>query len=131
MRMTRLPIFRSASREDGFTMIIALGVMFVTSLLLAVVFVAANGDIGLTRTDTAQKKAYYAALAGISTYKYHLASESNYWKKCPTIANANEEAVNVAGTADEKYKVVTLHSEGHTEDECKTGKRAAIFQTNG
>ncbi len=112
-------------------MIIALGVMFVTSLLLAVVFVAANGDIGLTRTDTAQKKAYYAALAGISTYKYHLASESNYWKKCPTIANANEEAVNVAGTTDEKYKVVTLHSEGHTEAECKTGKQAAILQTTG
>ena len=112
-------------------MIIALGVMFVTSLLLAVVFVAANGDIGLTRTDTAQKKAYYAALAGISTYKYHLASESDYWKKCPTIANAKEEAVNVAGTADEKYKVITLHSEGHTEAECKTGKQAAILQTTG
>jgi hypothetical protein len=129
--MNRPSIFRSAGREDGFTMIIALGVMFVTSLLLAVVFVAANGDIGLTRTDTAQKKAYYAAMAGISTYKYHLASEPNYWKKCPTIANAKEEAVYVPNTADEKYKVVTLHSEGHTEAECKTGKQAAILQTTG
>ncbi|HEY2535790.1 MAG TPA: hypothetical protein VGI24_02280 [Solirubrobacteraceae bacterium] len=112
-------------------MIIALGVLFVTSLILAAVFVAADGDIGLTRTDTAQKKAYYAALAGISTYKYHLASEPNYWKKCPTIANAKEEPVKVPGTEDEKYKVVTLHSEGHTEAECKTGKQSAILQTTG
>lgn len=131
MRMTIRPIFRSASREDGFTMIIALGVMFVTSLILAAVFVAANGDIGLTRTDTAQKKAYYAALAGISTYKYHLASKSDYWKSCPTIANENGESVYVPGTTDEKYKVVTLHSTEHTEAECKNGKQAAILQTTG
>jgi hypothetical protein len=112
-------------------MIIALGVMFVTSLILAAVFVAANGDIGLTRTDTAQKKAYYAALAGISTYKYHLASKSDYWKSCPTIANENGESVYVPGTTDEKYKVVTLHSTEHTEAECKSGKQAAILQTTG
>ncbi len=112
-------------------MIIALGVLLVTSLILAAVFVAADGDIGLTRTDTAQKKAYYAALAGISTYKYHVASEPNYWKKCPTIANAKEEPVKVPGTEDEKYKVITLHSEEHTEAECKTGKQAAILQTTG
>ncbi len=112
-------------------MIIALGVLFVTSLILAAVFVAANGDIVLTRTDTAQKKAYYAALAGISTYKYHLASEPNYWKKCPSITNSGGEAVKVPGTEDEKYKVVTLHSEEHTEAECKAGKQAAILQTTG
>jgi hypothetical protein len=111
-------------------MIIALGVLFVTSLVLAAVFVAANGDIGLTRTDTNQKKAYYAALAGISAYKYHLNTEPDYWKKCPSIPSSGEN-VSIPGTTDEKYAVKTLHSTEHTEAECKSAKQSAILQTTG
>ena len=42
---------RPAPLEAGFTMIIAIGVMFVTSLLLVAAFTAANGDIHHLHTD--------------------------------------------------------------------------------
>ena len=57
--------FSHARSQDGVTMIIVLGVMFVTSLLMAAAFVGAEGDIHLSHTDTTQKEAYYAALAGV------------------------------------------------------------------
>lgn len=70
--------------ERGFTMIVTLGVMLVSSLLMVAAFTAANGDIHLTQTDTAGKRAYYAAQAGISNYAYHLAQDSNYLTYCTT-----------------------------------------------
>ena len=42
--------------ESGFTMIIAIGVMFVTSLLLAAAFTAANGDIKLTYHESIRNR---------------------------------------------------------------------------
>ncbi len=112
-------------------MIIALGVLFVTSLILAAVFVAANGDVKLTRTDTNQKKAYYAALAGLSAYKFHLNSEADYWKKCPSLPTSGTGTTTVPGTGDESYAVNTMPSTGHSESECKSGQQAAILETSG
>jgi Tfp pilus assembly protein PilX len=76
-------------REDGITMIIALGVTFVTSLLLVAVFTSARGETHLTGVDTSQKKAYYAAEAGIQDYEYHLTEDGNYLSYCtsPPVAN--------------------------------------------
>ena len=54
--------------EDGFTMLIALGVMTVVMLLVAAAFVAANGDIHNSQHDLDGKRAYYAARAGINTF---------------------------------------------------------------
>ncbi len=70
-------------------MIFMLGVMTVTSLLVIVAFTSANGEIHLTSTDTAQKKAYYAAEAGIEDYEYHLTQDGDYLDYCtkPTPAN--------------------------------------------
>ncbi len=118
---------RVARHEDGFTMIIAILVMFVTSLIVAGVFVAANGDVRLTKTDTSQKKAYYAALAGISAYKYHLNKEPNYWKECPTIAKRDV----TPGNGEEEYQVRTVPSTGHTEGECKSKKNYDIIESSG
>ena len=59
-------------------MILVLGVMLVTSLLLVAAFTAADGEIHLTSTDRSQKKAYYAAEAGIEDYEYHLTQDGNY-----------------------------------------------------
>ena len=53
-------------------MIIALGVMLVTSLLLVAVFTAANGDIFVSHENVTQQQAYYAALAGVQEYEYKL-----------------------------------------------------------
>ena len=63
-------------------MIIALGVMLVTSLLLVAAFTVADGDMSLSRSDTTQKQAYYAALAGIQEYEYKLQNNPDYWETC-------------------------------------------------
>jgi hypothetical protein len=68
-------------------MIIALGVMLVTSLLLAATFVAARGDIQLSHTDTTQKEAYYASLAGVQEFEYQMQVNPNYWQTCGAPTN--------------------------------------------
>ncbi len=68
--------------QDGFTMILALGVMLVSSLLMVAAFEAASGDIHLSHRDSTQKQAYYAALAGIQEYEYHLQENPDYWETC-------------------------------------------------
>ncbi len=104
MRMTLISISTRArlAAEDGFTMMIALGVMFVTSLLLVAAFTAANGDIHLSYTDTTQKQAYYAALAGVQQYEFQLQTNPNYWQTCETPKSS------VIEEASEKYEVTLL-----------------------
>jgi hypothetical protein len=119
---------RSLNGEDGFTLIFAIMIMFVASLLVAGVFVAADGDIKLTSATTNQSKAYYAAVAGISRYKYKLNSEPNSWEECPTLSNT------VAKSSEESYIVKTLPSskwekEGHTT--CQPGKQISIVESSG
>jgi Tfp pilus assembly protein PilX len=81
---------RRLRREEGITMIVLLGVMTVTSLLVIAAFTSANGEIHLTSTDTEQKKAYYAAEAGIEDYEYHLTQDGNYLDYCTSPTPANE-----------------------------------------
>jgi hypothetical protein len=136
IRQFILPLTRRLRREEGFTMIVAVLILFISSLIVTATFVAAEGDIKLTRTDTNQKKAYYAALAGISAYKYQMSSNAYYWKTCPTIPSAEKQKegtkeATVPGTEDEKYAVKTYHSETHTQAECESGKQSAILETTG
>lgn len=117
MRMkipTRHPMLPGG--ESGFTMIVTLGVLLVSSLLLATAFTAANGDIHLTHNDTSAKKAYYAAQAGVSNYAFHLNADFNYWTYCKAAGNESlnlyEEkplkARTVPGATDEKYAIQLL-----------------------
>src|SRR3984957_9025617 len=100
--------------QEGITMIIAIGVMFVTSLLLAAAYTAANGEIHLSSTDTAQKKAYYAALAGIENYENHLTEDGNYLTYCtnPPVANT---ALNQVG--ETTHRTVIRDEEGKSLNE--------------
>jgi hypothetical protein len=71
--------------QDGFTMIVALGVMTVTVLLSLAVFTAVQGDTTLTRADLDGKRAYAAAQAGLQAYLYQLnanSSTSQWWETC-------------------------------------------------
>ena len=101
-----------ARSQDGVTMIIAIGVMLVTSLLLAGAFVATQDDIGLSHTDTAQKEAYYAALAGVQEFEYEMQINPNYWQKCAKPANALPQEPGSS------YKVKILPAAGFSE--CST-----------
>ena len=85
MRMIRRlsPIVLRA--QDGFTMIIAIGVMLVTSLLLVAAFTVANGEVQASHVNLAQKQAYYAALAGVQQYEYLLQANPDYWQTCNSV----------------------------------------------
>ena len=63
-------------------MIIALGVMFVTGLLLVAAFTAAHGDVEASHENVTDKQAYYAALAGMQQYEYKLEANPSYWETC-------------------------------------------------
>ncbi len=89
--------------EDGFTMILALGVLLVTSLLLAGVFAAVQGDASLSRSDLDGKRAYSAAQAGVQNYLGQLnenAASSAWWQNCTNDSASN---VSVTGTTGETY----------------------------
>ena len=96
------PHFGCLRSERGFTLIIALGVMFVTSLLLVAAFTVANGEISTTRRDTTNKQAYYAALAGLQEYEYRLQANPDYWQTCEGPKNTVPEEKS------ESYEVEVL-----------------------
>jgi Tfp pilus assembly protein PilX len=118
-------IFSAARYEHGFTMIVTIGVMFVTSLLLVAAFTIANGDIVQSRESTTQKQAYYAALAGLQQYEYKLQSNPDYWESCGhfegTATGKNAEG-KVYGEASEHYAVTPLIAESapNGTKECST-----------
>lgn len=119
MRMNTL-IDRIRTRildERGVTMIIAMGVMLVTSLLLVGAYVSANGDVHNSHVNAAQKQAYYAALAGIQEYEYQLQANPDYWQKC------EESAKTVTNEASERYEIKLLAASSEPEGtKCSTSE---------
>jgi Tfp pilus assembly protein PilX len=94
--------------QDGFTMIIAIGVMFVTSLLLVAAFTIANGDVQNSYTSTAQKQAYYSALAGVQQYEYLLQANPDYWQTCSKVESNAETKANPLAESGGRYVVTPL-----------------------
>jgi hypothetical protein len=90
--------------QEGITMIVTIGVMVVTALLLAATFTLARGEIHLTKTDTAEKKAYYAAQAGIEDYEDHLTQDGNYLSYCTNPPAANP-ALNQVGETSHRATI--------------------------
>jgi Tfp pilus assembly protein PilX len=79
---SRRPRFVS---QDGFTMILVLGVLMVTMLLTAAVFTMVQGDASLSRADLDGKRAYASAQAGLQAYLNGLntnSSSSAWWETC-------------------------------------------------
>ena len=73
---------RSIRGEDGFSLLVVLGVMLVTSLLLTAGFVATTHDIHLSYASTSHTQAYAAAQAGVQEYDYKLQNNPDYWQSC-------------------------------------------------
>jgi hypothetical protein len=107
--------------EDGFTMLIVLGVMLVTSALLVTAFTGSNEDVNLSHRDTIEKQAYYAALAGVQEYEYKLESNPDYWQTCEEPAATVSAAT--AAEADQRYedKVLVASSAPAAYKKCTTG----------
>ena len=68
--------------EHGFTMLIALAVLTVTTLLAGAAYIAVQGDVHSGRHDLDGKRAYYAASGGVNDYLYQLNQNPDYWKTC-------------------------------------------------
>jgi hypothetical protein len=123
---------RLSSEEQGFTMIIALGVLFVTGVLMALAFQVTNDDIRNSQITVDQKKAYYAALAGVQEYEYQLQFNPNYWQTCP------EPKGEVAGEPGEKnkasFEVATLPAKTNAESPKKCNAASpfsSIIESSG
>lgn len=98
---------RRMAEQAGVTMIVTLGALVVCSLFVTAVVAATNGDVHLTRNDLDQKRAYYAAQAGISTYEFQLNANVNYWEGCPSSTNVAVTATT-PGAGGESYSSVPL-----------------------
>ena len=117
-----------ARERDGFTMIIALGVMFVTSLLLLAAFTAVNGDINTSHENVTHQQAYYAALSGIQEYEYKLEANSSYWENCEPLVSNEEGGERYEVTllaAEDEPKGTTCSSSNPFETEIETTGAAA------
>ena len=97
-------------------MVIAMGVMLVTSLLLTASFLAARGDIHLSHTDTAQKEAYYASLAGVQEFEYELQVNPDYWQTCGKPTNELPQETS----SSYKVRILPAKSAPTGTTECST-----------
>jgi Tfp pilus assembly protein PilX len=104
--------------QAGFTMIVALGAMVVTSLLISATFIALEGEAHLSQADLDGKRAYYAAQAGLNAYLYHLNNDSTYWQTCAndtTVSGTNPTGwTAVPGNASESYRYSAELANGST-----------------
>lgn len=104
---------RRATAEHGFTMVVALSVLLVTSLLLTATFYAISGDIHVGTDNLAAKRAYAAASAGVQAYLYQMNQNPNYWETCTN--DTQSTAVSVPGSSDgESYTFQPIYANGNT-----------------
>jgi hypothetical protein len=97
------------AREEGFTVMIALGVLVVTSMLVAGTFAAVQADTPLAQRDLDGKRAYYAARAGLNRFTYELNQNPNLWQTCPEAAKTA-----IAPGSGQKYSYKWLPANGGT-----------------
>jgi Tfp pilus assembly protein PilX len=68
--------------EDGFTMLLVMITLTVSSLVAVAAYQATSGDARPARYDQSTKSAYAAAQAGLSWYVAELSQDPSYWAKC-------------------------------------------------
>jgi hypothetical protein len=102
---------RLCAREDGFAMIVAMGVMMVTAMLIGAAFIAVQGDSHQTAHDLSDKRAYYAAQAAVNQFLFQLnQSPDTYWQSCPTVSTPTQ----VPGSTAETYTYKPVPANGAT-----------------
>lgn len=117
IRKPLVTLRRRAASESGFAMVMALGVLTVTSLLVAAIYVGLTADVQQTQQDTNTQQAYYAARAGENTFLYQLNQNPDYWTTC---ANDNQPTpVQVPGQATGvKYSYTPVYNSGYNSSNC-------------
>jgi hypothetical protein len=124
MHMTVLDrLHRRLRDERGYTVLLALMVLVVTSMLLAATYVAVTGDTGATRTDLDQQRAYTAAEAGISQYIFQLNQNPDYWNTCagyPTPITGTVGSSDNGSVEQYSYRPIAATTAPSTDQHCDT-----------
>ncbi|HEY1517180.1 MAG TPA: hypothetical protein VGF91_12225 [Solirubrobacteraceae bacterium] len=121
---------RRLAAQDGFTMVVALGVLAVTSLLIAAVYVAVDGGVQLTQRDLNGQRAYYAARAGENAFLYQLNQNPSFWSTCSNDYQPTPTAVP-GSTTGGMYSFVPVYNPGYTNSTCTTATAiSALIDTN-
>lgn len=110
---------RRLSAEDGFTMVVALGVLVVTSLLLAAVYVAVDSSVQQSQRDLNGQRAYYAARSGENAFLYQLNQNPSYWATCSNDYQPTATAVP-GSTTGGMYSFVPVYNSGYSSSSCTT-----------
>jgi len=96
--------------EDGFSLIVVLTVMLITSALIVAGLTATRTDIHLSSTSANHTQAYYAALAGVQEYAYKLQNNPDYWETCEGPSGESEVPEGKKGEGAH-YEVTVLPAE--------------------
>jgi type II secretory pathway pseudopilin PulG len=118
---------RRVREEHGFTMIVALLTMLVTSLLIGAALIAVVGDVHLSSRDVAAKQAYSAAQAGLNAYLHQLNVNGDYWQTC---SNDAQTTTSVPGaTNGEQYAYQPIYNPGYSAANCQTSPISALVDS--
>jgi hypothetical protein len=121
---------RRLASEDGFTMVVALGVLMVTSLLIGAVYVAVDGGVQLSQRDLNGQRAYYNARAGENAFLYQLNQNPNYWSTCSNDYQPTATTVPGSSTGG-KYSYVPVYNSGYSNSNCtSTNAISALIDPN-
>jgi hypothetical protein len=112
-RLARLR--RRLAAEEGYTILIALGVLVVTSLLVAASYAAVQADTPLAQHDLDAKRAYYAARGGVNKFLYELNQNPAYWQTCPQVSTKTP----IAPGSQQMYTYKPVPANGYTS--CQSG----------
>jgi hypothetical protein len=110
---------RRAASESGFAMVVALGVLTITSLLVAAIYIGVTAEVQATSRDTNVNQAYYAARAGENAFLYQLNQDPSFWSTCSN--DYQPTPVKVPGSSSGvKYSFVPVYNSGYSNTNCTT-----------
>jgi hypothetical protein len=110
---------RRAVSESGFAMVVALGVLAITSLLIAAIYIGVTADVQASSRDTNVNQAYYAARAGENAFLYQLNQDPSFWSTCSN--DYHPTPVTVPGSSSGvKYSFVPVYNSGYSNTNCTT-----------
>src|SRR5579862_1837408 len=129
MRMTTAHTIRRRLRDErGVTVLLALFVLTLTTLILGAVYQAVTNDTQGTRLNVDQGRAYAAAQAGIAQYTYQLNQNPNYWQGCKSVTNvAVPNSTDGGSTEYYSYKPLAATTAPLNDQHCDTANSAGTM----
>jgi len=127
--MTSTPISGRRWRdESGVTVLLALFVLTLTTLILGAVYQAVTADTQGTRNNLDQTRALAAAQAGISQYTYQLNQNPNYWQQCKSSGQvAVPNSTDGGSTEYYSYKPIPATTAPLNDQKCDTANPAGTM----